>query len=151
MLGGFWSLMLPGMRSAVWMKWSRIFLNCHDIFDFLKHYDMTMFCQFVNWGDIFTFAWLMISTLRDIHISDKVEICWCLFSFSPHICEFCFILQLAAFCMFAVWSVSKVCRDRAADTTRWQSTQWTGVGSEWLQGRRTGNFSFTLLMPNGYW
>jgi len=43
--------------------------------------------------------------------------------------------------MSVLWlPVSKVCRDRAADTSWWKSTEWSGVGSQWIKGCRTGEF-----------
>ena len=67
----------------------------------------------------------------------------CLFFFSFFNNAHCTNSCLVCYCVvivFCLMSVSKVCRDSAADTSWWQSAQWSGFGSQWVKGRRTGQF-----------
>ena len=62
--------------------------------------------------------------------------------------NFLFLLSLLSSSPFSYMSVPKVCRDSDTHTFRWIKTQWTGVGSQRLQGCGPGQFLSTLIPLN---
>ena len=62
--------------------------------------------------------------------------------------HFPFLLSLLSSSPFSYMSVPKVCRDSDTHTFRWIKTQWTGVGSQRLQGCGPGQFISTLIPLN---